>query len=58
MPARKPRPPDEKPQFERFIEAVRKTDAADTDEPLERAIEKIIDPLMKQRQQKQSDQKE
>jgi hypothetical protein len=38
MPARKPRPKDEKPQFERFIEAVRKVEAGETDEVLERQI--------------------
>jgi hypothetical protein len=36
MPARKPRPKDEKPQFERFVETVRKVEADETDEVLER----------------------
>lgn len=44
MPARKPRPKDEKPQFERFLETVRKVEAGETDEELERAIEKITPP--------------
>ena len=41
MPARKPPPPDEKPQFERFIETARAIGAADTDEALDRVIGKI-----------------
>jgi hypothetical protein len=41
MPARKPPPPDEKPQFERFIETARQIGAAETDDMLERAITKI-----------------
>lgn len=40
MPARKPRP-DEKPQFERFIEMARQVGAAETDEALDRAVRKI-----------------
>jgi hypothetical protein len=44
MPARKPKPTDEKPQFERFVETVRKVGADETDEALERAIEKIAPP--------------
>jgi len=41
MPARKPPSPDEKPQFERFIETARRIGAGETDEALERIIEKI-----------------
>lgn len=41
MPARKPLSPDEKPQFERFIETAREIGAGETDEELERAIRKI-----------------
>jgi hypothetical protein len=41
VPARKPRPKDEKPQFDRFIETVRKVEADETDATLERAIDKI-----------------
>jgi len=44
MPARKPPLPGEKPQFERFIEAARRIGAGETDEALERAIEKIAPP--------------
>jgi hypothetical protein len=44
MPARKPPPPDEKPQFERFIETARRIGADETDEALDRAIEKIAPP--------------
>ena len=40
----KPRPRDEKPQFERFLEAVREVTAAETDEELERAMEKHAPP--------------
>jgi hypothetical protein len=52
MPARKPPPPDEKPQFERFIETVRKVGADETDEALDRAIRKIIGPTPARRPQK------
>jgi hypothetical protein len=44
MPARKPRPKDEKPQFERFIETARQVEAGETDEALERALDKIAPP--------------
>ncbi len=44
MPAPKPRPPDEKPQFERFLETARQIGAGDTDEALERAIELVAPP--------------
>ena len=44
MPAPKPRPTDEKPQFERFLETARKIGAAETDEALERAIERVAPP--------------
>ncbi len=44
MPARKPAPPDEKPQFERFIETAHAIGAGETDEALERIIEKIAPP--------------
>ena len=43
MPARKPKP-DEKPQFERFIETAREIGASETDEALELALEKITPP--------------
>lgn len=43
MPARKPTP-DEKPQFERFLEAVRENGADETDEALERVIGDIAPP--------------
>jgi hypothetical protein len=41
MPARKPRPKDERPQFERFVETARNVGADETDEALETAIKKI-----------------
>jgi len=44
MPARKLPPPDEKPQFERFIETAREIGAGETDEALERVIERIAPP--------------
>jgi hypothetical protein len=53
MPARKPRPKDEKPQFERFIETARKVEAGETDEMLERAIEKITPSQKPRRPAKQ-----
>jgi hypothetical protein len=40
MPAKKPKP-DEKPQFERFIETAREIGAAETDEALEKGLEKL-----------------
>ncbi len=43
MPARKPKT-DEKPQFERFLEAVKQSGAEETDEAFERAIKKIAPP--------------
>jgi hypothetical protein len=44
MPARKPRSPDEKPQFERFLEAAREHGAAETDEGLEDVLRKVVRP--------------
>jgi hypothetical protein len=44
MPAPKPRPTDEKPQFERFLETARQIGAAETDEALERVIERLPKP--------------
>jgi hypothetical protein len=44
MPAPKPRPAEEKPQFERFLEAVKKIGASETDEALGQAVERIIPP--------------
>jgi hypothetical protein len=41
MPAKRPTPPNEKPQFERFLEAVEKIGASDTDAALEQAIERM-----------------
>lgn len=43
MPARKPKP-DEKPQFERFLETAREVSADETVEALERVIRKIAAP--------------
>jgi|HubBroStandDraft_3_1064219.scaffolds.fasta_scaffold1804973_2 hypothetical protein len=42
MPARKPRPSDEKPQFERFLDAVREFEADETDEMLDGTLRKVI----------------
>ena len=44
MPARKPPPPDEKPQFERFLETAREIGAAETDEGLDAVLRKVIPP--------------
>ena len=41
MPARKPKP-DEKPQFERFLETARDIGAAETDEGLDEVVRKVI----------------
>jgi len=42
MPARKPRPPDEKPQRERFIEGARELGASEDPEELERVFRQIV----------------
>jgi len=42
MPARKPPPPDEKPQRERFIEAARDLGTSEKAEDFERAFSKVI----------------
>ena len=41
MPAKKPRPADEKPQSERFLEAAHKAGASDNPEDFERAFNKV-----------------
>jgi hypothetical protein len=41
MPRKSPPKPDEKPQFERFIEAAKTVGAADTDEGLPGLIRKV-----------------
>lgn len=42
MPTKKPRPPDEKPQRERFIEAARAAGVDETGEEFEKAFAKIV----------------
>jgi hypothetical protein len=42
MPARKPRPLDEKPQRERFIEGARELGASEDPEDFERVFQKIM----------------
>jgi hypothetical protein len=42
MPARKPRPPDEKPQRERFIETAREIGASEDPEEFERVFKKVV----------------
>jgi hypothetical protein len=55
MPPRNPRPKDEKPQFERFVETVREVEADDTDAALERTIDKIVRPRpIKDRQRRKN----
>jgi predicted RNA-binding Zn-ribbon protein involved in translation (DUF1610 family) len=44
MPRKKPPPPDEKPQRERFIEAAREAGVDETGEAFERAFAKIVPP--------------
>jgi hypothetical protein len=41
MPARKPKPDDDKAQFERFLEAVRQVEADETDEQLDRLMKQL-----------------
>ena len=41
MPAKKPPSPDEKPQFERFLETARQIGASETDEALGQAVERL-----------------
>ncbi len=47
MPRKSPPKPDEKPQFERFIEAAKEVEAAETDEGLTNAIRKVAAPKTK-----------
>lgn len=51
MPARKPRPPDEKPQRERFIETAREIGASEDPEEFERVFRKVMAPQMPKRPQ-------
>ena len=44
MPARKPRPPNEKPQRERFIEAAREHGASEDPEDFERVFAEVMKP--------------
>jgi hypothetical protein len=44
MPARKPPPPDEKPQRERFIETAREIGASEDPKEFERAFRKVVRP--------------
>ena len=46
MPARKPRPPDEKPQRERFIETAREIGASEDPEEFERVFRKVVRPAV------------
>ena len=54
MPARKPRPTDEKPQRERFIETAREIGASEDPEEFERVFREV----MKSRTQPPSDSRE
>jgi hypothetical protein len=42
MPARKPRPPDEKSQRERFIETAREIGASENPEEFERVFREVV----------------
>jgi hypothetical protein len=44
MPARKPPPPDEKPQRERFIETAREIGASEDPEEFERVFREVVRP--------------
>lgn len=47
MPARKPPPPDEKPQRERFIETAREIGASEVPEEFERVFKLVVPPPAK-----------
>jgi hypothetical protein len=53
MPARKPRPPDEKPQRERFIEGARELGASENPEDFELVFRQIMKPSQTQREPKE-----
>ncbi len=42
MPGKKPKPKDEKPQRERFLDTAKQVEAGDTKEAFERAFRKIV----------------
>ena len=44
MPARKPRPPGEKPQRERFIETAREIGASEDPQEFERVFREVVKP--------------
>ena len=44
MPARKPKPTDEKPQRERFIETAREIGASEDPEEFERVFRQVVKP--------------
>jgi hypothetical protein len=46
MPARKPRPPNEKPQFERFLETAHEVGASETYEDLGDVLRKVVPPKL------------
>ena len=45
MPARKPPPPDEKPQRDRFIEKAREIGASEDPEDFERVFRQVVKPI-------------
>lgn len=53
MPAAKPKA-ETKPQFERFMDAVRENGADETDEALERAIQKLAPPKHQTRAEREA----
>ena len=55
MPARKPRPPDEKPQRERFIETAREVGASEDPKEFERAFREVVKPKAIMRKEKSKD---
>jgi len=54
MPAKKPRPEDEKPQRERFLETAKDLDAEDGKAKFERAFKKVVPTPKKQDSRKPS----
>jgi hypothetical protein len=45
MPARKPPSPDEKPQYERFLEIAKEIGASDDPEDFERVFRQVVKPI-------------
>lgn len=44
MPAKKPKPKDEKPQRERFLDTAKEVEAGESKEAFERTFKKVVKP--------------